>query len=106
MGDARHREEGMVFRSRNEHFLKACERYIMRLGEELSSQTINRGDNILMVYKKKIPENRGLFHNFRFSLGYDNLQQAGISEDVGSLTVFLYTAGKGASCPYCGHFSH
>ena len=42
-------EEGMVFRSRNEHFLKACERYIMRLGEELSSQTINRGDNILMV---------------------------------------------------------
>ena len=29
-----------------------------------------------------------------------------ISEDVGSLTVFLYTAGKGASCPYCGHFSH
>ena len=42
-------EEGMVFRSRNEHFLKACERYIMRLGEELSSQTINRRDNILMV---------------------------------------------------------
>ena len=39
----------MVFRSRNEHFLKACERYIMRLGEELSSQTINRRDNILMV---------------------------------------------------------
>lgn len=34
---------------RNEHFLKACERYIMRLGEELSSQTINRRDNILMV---------------------------------------------------------
>ena len=61
---------------------------------------------IFPVYKKKIPENRGLFHNFRFSLGYDNLQQAGISEDVGSLTVFLYTAGKGASCPYCGHFSH
>ena len=61
---------------------------------------------IFPVYKKKIPENRGLFHNFRFSLGYDNLQQAGISEDVGSLTVFIYTAGKGASCPYCGHFSH
>ena len=39
----------MVFRSRNEHFLKASERYIMRLGEKLSSQTINRGDNILMV---------------------------------------------------------
>ena len=56
--------------------------------------------------KENPPTNRGLFHNFRFSLGYDNLQQAGISEDVGSLTVFLYTAGKGASCPYCGHFSH
>ncbi|MFR8265495.1 MAG: transposase family protein [Bacteroides stercoris] len=22
------------------------------------------------------------------------------------MTVFLHTAGKGASCPYCGHFSH
>ena len=51
-------------------------------------------------------QNRGLFHDFRFSLGYDNLQQDGISEAVGSLTVFLHTAGKGASCPYCGHFSH
>ncbi len=27
-------------------------------------------------------------------------------KSVGSLTVFLHTAGKGASCPYCGHFSH
>ena len=30
-----------------------------------------------------------LFHDFRFSPGYDNLQQDGISEAVGSLTVFL-----------------
>ena len=56
--------------------------------------------------KENAPTNRGLFHDFRFSLGYDNLQQDGISEAVGSLTVFLHTAGKGASCPYCGHFSH
>ena len=56
--------------------------------------------------KENTPTNRGLFHDFRFSLGYDNLQQDGISEAVGSLTVFLHTAGKGASCPYCGHFSH
>ena len=45
--------------------------------------------------KEKSPTNRGLFHDFRFSLGYDNLQQDGISEAVGSLTVFTYTAGKG-----------
>ena len=56
--------------------------------------------------KENPPTNRGLFHDFRFSPGYDNLQQDGISEAVGSLTVFLHTAGKGASCPYCGHFSH
>ena len=56
--------------------------------------------------KENTPTNRGLFHDFRFSLGYNNLQQDGISEAVGSLTVFLHTAGKGASCPYCGHFSH
>ncbi|EGN08601.1 hypothetical protein HMPREF0127_01200, partial [Bacteroides sp. 1_1_30] len=56
--------------------------------------------------KENTPTNRGLFHDFRFSPGYDNLQQDGISEAVGSLTVFLHTAGKGASCPYCGHFSH
>ena len=54
--------------------------------------------------KENPPTNRGLFHDFRFSPGYDNLQQDGISEAVGSLTVFLHTAGKGASCPYCGHF--
>ena len=42
--------------------------------------------------KENTPTNRGLFHDFRFSLGYDNLQQDGISEAVGSLTVFLHTA--------------
>ena len=39
--------------------------------------------------KENAPTNRGLFHDFRFSLGYDNLQQDGISEAVGSLTVRL-----------------
>ncbi len=38
--------------------------------------------------KENTPTNRGLFHDFRFSLGYDNLQQDGVSEAVGSLTVF------------------
>ena len=68
-------------------------------------QVISTTSNIHQK-KKMTPTNRGLFHDFRFSLGYDNLQQDGISEAVGSLTVFLHTAGKGASCPYCGHFSH
>ena len=30
--------------------------------------------------KENTPTNRGLFHDFRFSPGYDNLQQDGISE--------------------------
>ncbi len=45
--------------------------------------------------KRKYSYKWGLFHDFRFSLGYDNLQQDGISEAVGSLRVFLHTAGKG-----------
>lgn len=56
--------------------------------------------------KQNTPTNIGLFHDFRFSLRYSDLQQDSISEDDGSLKVFLHTAGKGASCPYCGHFSH
>ena len=49
----------------------------------------------IYIKKENTPTNRGLFHDFRFSLGYDNLQQDGISEAVGSLRVFLHTAGKG-----------
>ncbi len=56
--------------------------------------------------KQNTPISEGLFHNFKFSLQYGNLQQDGISEDASSLKVFLHTAGKGASCPSCGHFSH
>ena len=46
--------------------------------------------------KENAPTNRGLFHDFRFSLGYDNLQQDGISEAVGSLTAPLLK--KALSC--------
>lgn len=42
-------EDGMVYRSDDERFLKACERYINRLGEELSDLTIENGGPILMV---------------------------------------------------------
>ncbi|UVP79752.1 hypothetical protein NXW19_05205 [Bacteroides ovatus] len=45
--------------------------------------------------KENTPTNRGLFHDFRFSLGYDNLQQDGISEAVGSLTVFFTYGWQG-----------
>ncbi|TAJ11789.1 beta-galactosidase [Marinilabiliaceae bacterium JC017] len=43
------REKGMVYRSNDERFLAACERYIKRLGEELSSLTVENGGPILMV---------------------------------------------------------
>lgn len=43
------KEEGMVFRSKDERFLAASNRYLNRLGEELSDLTINNGGPILMV---------------------------------------------------------
>ncbi len=55
--------------------------------------------------KENTPTNRGLFHDFRFSLGYDSLQQDGISEAVGSLTVFYIRLARGF-LSHCGHFSH
>ncbi|WP_390600994.1 hypothetical protein [Bacteroides sp. f07] len=45
--------------------------------------------------KENTPTNRGLFHDFSFSLGYDNLQQDGISEAVGSLRVFYIRLARG-----------
>lgn len=42
-------EEGMVYRSNDERFLKACERYISRLGKELAHLTIENDGPILMV---------------------------------------------------------
>lgn len=43
------KEEGMVFRSKDERFLAASNRYLKRLGEELSDLTIDKGGPILMV---------------------------------------------------------
>lgn len=42
-------EKGMIYRSQDEAFLKACNRYIQRLGKELARQTIQKGGNIIMV---------------------------------------------------------
>ena len=52
------------------------------------------------------PTNRGLFHDFRFSLGYDNLQQDGISGSCWLIDGLSTYGWQRASCPYWGHFSH
>lgn len=39
----------MIYRSNDEAFLAACERYITRLGKELAPLTVANGGNILMV---------------------------------------------------------
>lgn len=39
----------MIYRSNDEAFLAACERYIDRLGKELAPLTVTNGGNILMV---------------------------------------------------------
>lgn len=39
----------MIYRSNDEAFLEACERYITRLGKELAPLTVANGGNILMV---------------------------------------------------------
>lgn len=39
----------MIYRSNDEAFLAACERYITRLGKELAPLTVTNGGNILMV---------------------------------------------------------
>lgn len=41
--------QDMKFRCNDSAFLKACDRYITRLGKELADQTVNNGGNILMV---------------------------------------------------------
>lgn len=43
------KDKQMVWRSNDERFLAACERYINRLGEELAPLTITNGGNIIMV---------------------------------------------------------
>lgn len=51
--------------------------------------------------KKKIPLQIG-----NYSMISDSVFAGIICNKTGSLIVFLHTIGKGASCPYCGHFSH
>lgn len=69
------------------------------------SQAISTTDKCTSK-KQNSPTSLGLFYDFKFNLRYSNLQQDSISEDGSSLTVFLHTVNKGASCPHCGHFSH
>ncbi|MCP9612830.1 beta-galactosidase [Coprobacter tertius] len=42
-------EKGMIYRSKDPKFMNACNRYIKRLGKEVSRQTITKGGNIIMV---------------------------------------------------------
>ena len=53
-------EKDMTFRTKDPKFLAACERYISRLGEELQSQTITNGGNIILV---QIENEYGSFGN-------------------------------------------
>lgn len=43
------KDKKMVWRSNDERFLAACERYINRLGKELAPLTVTNGGNIIMV---------------------------------------------------------
>lgn len=43
------KDKEMVWRSNDERFLSACERYINRLGKELAPLTVTNGGNIIMV---------------------------------------------------------
>lgn len=43
------KEKNMTYRTKDPRFLKACERYINRLGQEVSGLTITNGGPILMV---------------------------------------------------------
>lgn len=72
------KEEGMVFRSRDERFLKACERYIGRLGQELSGLTIENGGPILMV---QVENEYGSYSNDKVYLGRlrDMIKDAGFN---------------------------
>ncbi|WP_430815303.1 beta-galactosidase [Carboxylicivirga sp. RSCT41] len=60
------KEEGMVYRSNDERFLQACERYITRLGEELSDLTAENGGPIVMV---QVENEYGSYGNDKVYLG-------------------------------------
>lgn len=68
----------MVWRSDDPDFLAACERYINRLGKELSKYTIGNGGNIIMV---QVENEYGSYSNDRVYLGKlrDMLVKAGFN---------------------------
>jgi len=72
------KEKGMVYRSNDERFLVACERYINRLGEELGELTIENGGPILMV---QVENEYGSYGDDKVYLGKlrDMIQKAGFN---------------------------
>ncbi len=60
------KNDDMVFRSNDEEFLAACNRYIHRLGEELSDLTIENGGPIIMV---QVENEYGSYSNDKVYLG-------------------------------------
>lgn len=71
-------EKDMVWRSDNPAFLKACERYITRLGQEVSHLTFKNGGPILMV---QVENEYGSYDNDKVYLGKlrDMLEKAGFN---------------------------
>lgn len=71
-------EKGMVFRSKDERFLEACDRYINRLGKELSGLTVGNGGPIIMV---QVENEYGSYSNDKLYLGKlrDMIKHAGFN---------------------------
>ncbi|MBR8535072.1 beta-galactosidase [Carboxylicivirga sediminis] len=72
------KEKDMVYRSNDERFLLACDRYIQRLGEELADLTIENGGPILMV---QVENEYGSYGNDKVYLGKlrDMIKSAGFN---------------------------
>ena len=70
------KEQGMVWRSDNEAFLKACRRYIMRLGKEVASLCVTKGGPIMLV---QVENEYGSYSNDKVYLGKlrDMIREAG-----------------------------
>lgn len=72
------KNKDMVWRSDNPEFLAACERYINRLGKELSPLTVANGGNILLV---QVENEYGSYGSDRVYLGKlrDMMEKAGFN---------------------------
>lgn len=72
------KEEGMIWRADNEPFLKACKRYIDRLGKELKSLTVTNGGPILLV---QVENEYGSYAGDKVYLGKvrDMIKEAGFN---------------------------